>query len=161
MSEQRRKRGPGVCYSFQRGECDRGDGCRYLHEMQERKRTGVCYSYQRGECHRGDRCRYLHEEVQRRRSDEGGGCDSTRDRHMDGRREASRLPPSKYARGTRYDRNKVQEKRHDTEKTELQKPTWTPKPSPPGSWAAIVAAAAKKLEGEEEGERDSGVEADE
>lgn len=24
--------GPGVCYSFQKGECSRGSGCRFSHE---------------------------------------------------------------------------------------------------------------------------------
>ena len=154
MSDQRRKRGPGICYSFQRGECNRGDACRYLHETQERKRgPGVCYSYQRGECHRGDACRYLHEEGQRQRSDEGG-CDSwsasARDRHRKVSREAPSLPQSKYARGTRYDRKKSQKEGPKTEKIEPQKPLWTPRPSPEGSWAAIVAAAATKSEEEED-----------
>lgn len=25
----------GVCYAFQKGECERGDACRFLHEKEE------------------------------------------------------------------------------------------------------------------------------
>lgn len=141
MSEQRSKRGPGICYSFQKGECDRGDGCRYLHEVQERRKTGVCYSFQRGECNRGDRCRYLHEESrQSRRRDDV--------RKMSSRYSSS---PSKYSRGTRYDRKKHTEddQKQEQDQEEHEHLGWTPQPSPPGSWAAIVAAAvAKEPDGE-------------
>lgn len=159
MSEQRRKRGPGVCYSFQRGECNRGDACRYLHEAQERKRTGICYSYQRGECRRGDGCRFLHVEEKSGRGDDGGydsWSASGRDRYRSTRREAPSLPRSKYSRGTRYDRKVTPGESPEAKKIEPQERTWVPKPSPPGSWAGIVAAAAKK---EQEG--DSGGETDE
>jgi hypothetical protein len=146
MSEHKR-RGPGVCYSFQRGECNRGDDCRYLHETQEtqgRRKTSVCYSFQRGECNRGDDCRYLHETTQRR---------------------ARELPPeryvSKYARGTRYDRKQKDSKL--VEPAEPTKPAWVPEPSPPGTWAALVATAANKDDDDDEmeGKFDSGSEADE
>lgn len=26
------KKVSGVCYAFQKGECNRGDGCRFLHQ---------------------------------------------------------------------------------------------------------------------------------
>ena len=50
---------------------------------------------------------------------------------------------SKYSRGTRYDRKKHKEDVQKQEE-EQERPSWTPQPSPPGSWAAIVAAAATK-----------------
>ncbi|RYH15443.1 hypothetical protein EON65_31730 [archaeon] len=60
-----------MCFQFQRGECDRGDACRFSHDTSgasapprggggDRPR-GVCYSFQRGECTRGDGCRFSHE----------------------------------------------------------------------------------------------------
>jgi hypothetical protein len=29
-----RSSGPGVCYAFQRGECERGSGCRFSHDCK-------------------------------------------------------------------------------------------------------------------------------
>lgn len=74
-------RGPSVCYAHQRGECQRGESCRFSHSNEEggggggggggfsggynsapRNKTGTCYAHQRGECQRGDSCRYNHEE---------------------------------------------------------------------------------------------------
>lgn len=42
-----------VCYQFQRGECTRGDGCRFSHETGgdsgfAPRKTGTCYAFQRG-----------------------------------------------------------------------------------------------------------------
>ena len=65
----------GVCYAHQRGECDRGDSCRYSHDASagaaaagsgasgasRRVGGGVCYAHQRGQCNRGDQCRFSHE----------------------------------------------------------------------------------------------------
>jgi len=51
--------------AFQRGECDRGDSCRFSHEAgggdYSPRSTGVCYAFQRGECERGTSCRFAHE----------------------------------------------------------------------------------------------------
>ena len=55
---------------------------------------------------------------------------------------------SRYSRSTRYDRKTRDSKHQANKKLEPQTPVWSPKPSPPGSWAGIVAAAAKKLEAE-------------
>lgn len=80
-------RGQGACYAFQRGECDRGDSCRFSHEESTGNgdanrnsrgsdfgwgssrgsdggaysRTKVCFAFQRGECDRGESCRFAHE----------------------------------------------------------------------------------------------------
>ncbi len=78
-----RSRSAGACYAFQRGECDRGDSCRYSHDAagatpgadfapRERRPRGVCYAFQKGECDRGDACRFSHEA-----SAEGGAEFST------------------------------------------------------------------------------------
>jgi hypothetical protein len=67
-----RSRSAGACYAFQRGECDRGDSCRYSHDpaaggssdgfaARERRPRGACYAFQKGECDRGDACRFSHE----------------------------------------------------------------------------------------------------
>ena len=73
---------PGACFAFQKGECDRGDNCRYSHGASDgvaagatapslptpgrAKLPGVCFAFQKGECDRGDSCRYAH-------GDGGGG----------------------------------------------------------------------------------------
>lgn len=149
MSEQRNKRGPGICYNFQRGECDRGNSCRYLHDKQGersggterygggRSRRGVCYSFQRGECNRGDSCRYAHDDT--KPTDRGNGSTS---KYLRTRYKSS-TNDSKYSRDRWYNKERSQ-----VAVSPPEKPSWTPSPSPPGSWAAIVAADPPKNENE-------------
>ncbi len=75
-------------YAFQRGECERGDSCRFSHaaegeysapaprEAREAKPSGICYAFNRGECERGDSCRFSHEagEVPERSAGGRGVC---------------------------------------------------------------------------------------
>ena len=70
------------CYRFQRGECTRGDSCKYSHEVDDAFQNfggrprggggggfreggggggrGECFAFQRGECNRGSACRFSH-----------------------------------------------------------------------------------------------------
>jgi len=65
----------GPCYAFQRGECDRGNSCRFSHDVGGGGGGGggrggsrpICYKFQSGECDRGDGCRFSHD------SNGGGG----------------------------------------------------------------------------------------
>ena len=53
------------CYAFQRGECTRGDACRFSHDPNAEappRSSAPCYAFQRGECDRGDACRFSHEQ---------------------------------------------------------------------------------------------------
>lgn len=56
-----------ICFAFQRGECTRGDGCRFSHSEDgsappaRHTGRGLCFSFQRGVCGRGDSCRFSHE----------------------------------------------------------------------------------------------------
>jgi hypothetical protein len=56
-----------VCYAFQKGECTRGDACRFAHGEGGGGGGGggfgapVCYAFQKGECTRGDGCRFSHD----------------------------------------------------------------------------------------------------
>jgi len=69
----------GVCFAWQRGECFRGDACKFSHEddgggggLQGGRgrgggfgeKRGVCYAWQRGECWRGETCRFEHQETE-------------------------------------------------------------------------------------------------
>ena len=57
--------GPPVCYAFQKGECTRGDACRFSHDPNAeapQRSSAPCYAFQRGECDRGDACRFSHEQ---------------------------------------------------------------------------------------------------
>ena len=56
----------GTCYAFQRGECDRGDACRFSHEAVGDAPASFssgpkpCFQFQKGNCDRGDTCKYSH-----------------------------------------------------------------------------------------------------
>ena len=57
------------CYAYERGECTRGENCRFSHGSEPTYGGGgggggapVCYAHQRGECTRGDSCKFSHEE---------------------------------------------------------------------------------------------------
>lgn len=53
-------RGPaGVCYAFQRGECD-DEGCRFEHVEREERPQGACFAFQRGDCD-DEECRFSHD----------------------------------------------------------------------------------------------------
>ena len=82
---------PGACFAFQKGECDRGDNCRYAHGASDShsaaagtsalsqpspgraKLPGACFAFQKGECDRGDSCRYAHGAIE---GGAGGGAPS-------------------------------------------------------------------------------------
>ncbi|KAJ7527675.1 hypothetical protein O6H91_16G065900 [Diphasiastrum complanatum] len=38
--EQKKREERGVCYAFQRGECNRGDACKYSHDEKRNENTG-------------------------------------------------------------------------------------------------------------------------
>ena len=62
-----------MCYAFQKGECTRGDACRFSHVEGGGGGGGggygggggggapPCYAFQKGECTRGDSCRFSHD----------------------------------------------------------------------------------------------------
>jgi len=56
----------GVCYSWRRGECHRGNMCRFDHPEDQKNcqfpdmTKGVCYQWQEGKCNKGDRCQFIH-----------------------------------------------------------------------------------------------------
>ncbi|GMI59088.1 hypothetical protein ScalyP_jg6131 [Parmales sp. scaly parma] len=89
----------GVCYDWQKGECQRGAGCRFSHaeegqpdpgqQQQQQgggggfggqqnygRSRGVCYDWQKGECQRGDGCRFSHsnEGDQQQEQQQGDGA---------------------------------------------------------------------------------------
>ncbi|OEL25030.1 Zinc finger CCCH domain-containing protein 25 [Dichanthelium oligosanthes] len=83
---QQKREARGVCYAFQKGECNRGASCRYSHDEQRNANTGwgskedssaqwehdkhhdvpksrgMCYAFQKGECNRGASCKFSHDE---------------------------------------------------------------------------------------------------
>jgi len=56
----------GVCYSWRRGECHRGEMCRFDHPPELKKAPlfsiskGICYQWQEGTCNKGENCRLAH-----------------------------------------------------------------------------------------------------
>ena len=52
---------PGICYNFKKGACDRGNSCRFSHDLDsEVPASGVCHAFQKGNCEKGDQCRFRH-----------------------------------------------------------------------------------------------------
>ena len=84
----------GVCHKFQRGECTRGEDCKFAHVVDENSTTQasdvtlkfqkgkrgedctfehvpleakeVCLNFQKGKCKRGDKCRFDHAPVNKK-----------------------------------------------------------------------------------------------
>lgn len=60
-----KRQGPsrGVCFSFQKGDCNNGSSCRYLHEIASgRSDMKPCVNFfQKGRCSHGSSCRYSHD----------------------------------------------------------------------------------------------------
>jgi len=58
--------GRGVCFSWQRGECFRGESCKFEHSgnpmysQHPEKNTGLCYLWQEGKCNMGKFCKFYH-----------------------------------------------------------------------------------------------------
>ncbi|KAG7633557.1 Zinc finger CCCH-type [Arabidopsis suecica] len=92
----------GVCRAFQRGECTRGDSCKFSHDEKRAANTGwgheedrsskwdhdknregrgVCRAFQRGECTRGDSCKFSHDE--KRAANTGWGHEEDRSSKWD------------------------------------------------------------------------------
>ena len=61
--------GPKPCYAYAKGECFRGDRCRYWHDpsipppdpSKQIGEGGPCWAFAQGRCFRGDACRYSHD----------------------------------------------------------------------------------------------------
>ncbi|EQC29570.1 hypothetical protein SDRG_12579 [Saprolegnia diclina VS20] len=50
----------GVCWAFQKGLCEKGDACKYPHDVKDGE-YGSCFEFaQQGKCKRGDACKFLH-----------------------------------------------------------------------------------------------------
>jgi predicted Zn-ribbon and HTH transcriptional regulator len=69
-SKDRTKRdstGKNMCYDFQRGECTRGNRCRFSHDPKHAGSASkipvkpVCFAFKRGHCKLGDECNFRHE----------------------------------------------------------------------------------------------------
>ncbi|KAF7075895.1 hypothetical protein CFC21_080627 [Triticum aestivum] len=111
--EHDRHRGPqnkgesrGICYAFQKGECSRGDSCRFSHDEQVAVQgRGVCYAFQKGECSRGASCRFSHDEQRNANTDRGSREDSS------ARRQHDHDPPKRHKNFP--DRNKEEARSGD------------------------------------------------
>ena len=53
-----------ACYANMRGKCERGDDCKYSHDLSfqasEERSSRPCYDFRNGKCERGDNCRFVH-----------------------------------------------------------------------------------------------------
>ncbi|MEW5304896.1 MAG: hypothetical protein WDW36_007473 [Sanguina aurantia] len=57
---------PHICYDFTKGLCNRGDKCKYSHDLAtivtyNSKEKGICFDYLRNQCQRGLLCRFSHD----------------------------------------------------------------------------------------------------
>lgn len=56
-----------ICYDFTKGNCFRGEDCRYSHcishieKVNQTRNKGVCFEHLRGACHRGRLCKFSHD----------------------------------------------------------------------------------------------------
>jgi len=69
-----------MCGDFKRGDCSRGDRCRFSHgddggDSKRAKTDGkydkkICGDFARGDCTRGDRCKFSHEDLKKTLDDD-------------------------------------------------------------------------------------------
>lgn len=57
---------PQICFDFTKGQCKRGDGCRYSHDVKyiievNSREKGICFDFLKGMCTRGVMCRFSHD----------------------------------------------------------------------------------------------------
>lgn len=55
----------GICFDYIHGQCNRGDACRFSHDLkaisqESREERGICFDFTRGTCSRGELCRFSH-----------------------------------------------------------------------------------------------------
>jgi len=56
----------GICYSWRRGDCHRGEMCKFDHPLDQKNcplfnpAKGFCYQWQEGTCHKGKNCDFVH-----------------------------------------------------------------------------------------------------
>jgi len=59
------RNGKQMCYAFQKGCCQRGDACKFSHDIQFKGRINmapICQDWLQGTCKRGHNCKYRHKE---------------------------------------------------------------------------------------------------
>ncbi|KAJ1283231.1 hypothetical protein BS78_03G112600 [Paspalum vaginatum] len=138
--QQKKREARGVCYAFQKGECNRGASCRYSHDEQRNANTGwgskedsgarwehdkhsdvpksrgMCYAFQKGECNHGASCKFLHDgqrNLNTRQSSRDGESSrserESRSRHDDRRAEDR----DRYRHDKSPERSRVERQRND------------------------------------------------
>eukprot|EP01023_Acetabularia_acetabulum_P001494 TRINITY_DN1058_c1_g1_i1.p1 TRINITY_DN1058_c1_g1~~TRINITY_DN1058_c1_g1_i1.p1 ORF type:complete len:389 (-),score=91.90 TRINITY_DN1058_c1_g1_i1:140-1306(-) len=55
-----------ICYDFTKNQCNRGDKCKYSHDIAtiikyNSKEKGICFDFLRGQCLRGMLCKFSHD----------------------------------------------------------------------------------------------------
>ena len=62
MKRERESERKGLCFSFRRGECANGSGCRFSHDFDPNvKNPGICWNFaDKGQCRYGSRCYFSH-----------------------------------------------------------------------------------------------------
>ncbi|RHY29061.1 hypothetical protein DYB32_005482 [Aphanomyces invadans] len=74
-SKKEEKQKVGVCWAFQKGMCDKGDACKYPHEVKDGD-YGSCFEFvQSGKCKRGDECKFAHTGSKAKQADESASKD--------------------------------------------------------------------------------------
>lgn len=57
-----RGRNNEICRDNQRGKCQFGSSCKFIHDTETPNKRQTCRDWQRGHCSYGKDCRYLHED---------------------------------------------------------------------------------------------------
>uniref|UniRef100_A0A7S3UY16 Uncharacterized protein n=1 Tax=Aplanochytrium stocchinoi TaxID=215587 RepID=A0A7S3UY16_9STRA len=108
-----RKRKIGVCFAFQKGKCERGQGCKFLHTKEEKVekptksikpnsiegKDVVCRDFRKGTCERGDKCKFVHTTTKQSTKQQTQGGNTTKSKKR-------KSPKAQKANFTKAERSK-------------------------------------------------------
>ncbi|GER31858.1 RNA recognition motif (RRM)-containing protein [Striga asiatica] len=107
-TKQRKREERGVCRAFQKGECNRGDSCRFSHDQQRAADTGWGAEEDR-------HSRWVQEDSKRSHTNYSEWKDSMKERDCRNDKRSRKYESESYHRGDKYGRESSSRSGRDSE----------------------------------------------